>query len=345
MQPVLLASLVGILAFVVGFATQRGSICSVLAARQIVETGKASRLVAFVTASLWALALAVPLHWIAASSFMLSPSYAATAVTVLGGALYGLGTIVNGGCVFGTVGRIASGRISFLTALPGIALGAGLGARAVTTRSPDEAREMLLGSPSPTAVVVLILAVVLIGRALAGLIRSHRRAGLGVRRALSAGRWRTSLAMMIIGLVGGLLFATGQPWSYPAMLRQVGNAAFGAPSAFAAITIIGPLATFVGAIAGAALGGRFIRPRLEASQLARSFIGGSMMGFAGALVPGGNDALLLSALPSLAAHGAVAAAAMLAVQLALCALARQWKTRGDTVLPRKRTSDGKSQAP
>ena len=54
-----------LLAFGVGFATQRGSICGLLAARQFAETGRTSRLAAFVTASLWALVLTVPLccHW------------------------------------------------------------------------------------------------------------------------------------------------------------------------------------------------------------------------------------------------------------------------------------------
>ena len=48
---------------------------------------------------------------------VLSPSFEASAAAVLGGALYGLGTFINGGCVFGTVARIASGNLSFTRAL------------------------------------------------------------------------------------------------------------------------------------------------------------------------------------------------------------------------------------
>jgi len=51
------------------------------------------------------------------------------------------------------------------------------------------------------------------------------------------------------------------------------------------------------------------------------------MGFATILVPGGNDTLLLSALPSLAAHGAVAYLAMFGVQLSLSIIAGRWKLR------------------
>ena len=44
-------------------------------------------------------------------------------------------------------------------------------------------------------------------------------------------------------------------------------------------------------------------------------------------MPGGNDTLLLSALPSLAMHAAVAYLAMLGVQTCLSILAKRWKDR------------------
>ena len=76
--------MISLLAFGVGFATQRGSVCGVLAARQIVETGRVTRLLAFVTASLWALVIVVPLSWVTRGSLVLSPSYDAAAVAVIG---------------------------------------------------------------------------------------------------------------------------------------------------------------------------------------------------------------------------------------------------------------------
>jgi hypothetical protein len=60
-------------------------------------------------------------------------------------------------------------------------------------------------------------------------------------------------------------------------------------------------------------------------QLGRSLIGGGIMGFAIILVPGGNATLLLSALPSLARHGALAYLSMLSVQVLLAMVAKQWK--------------------
>ena len=218
MHAALSISMISLLAFGVGFATQRGSVCGLLAARQIVETGRATRLLAFVTASLWALVIVVPLSWVTRGSFVLSPSYDAAAVAVIGGALYGLGTSLNGACMFGTLSRITSGNLSFIAALPGIALGARVGTTiaspylAFTLRSP-------LREPSLGGFALLLLAAGLVGLTAAGIIRTHRRAGLHVGQVLRAARWRTSVAMTIIGVLGGLLFATGAPWSYSTLLR------------------------------------------------------------------------------------------------------------------------------
>lgn len=214
--------MISLLAFGVGFATQRGSVCGVLAARQIVETGRVTRLLAFVTASLWALVIVVPLSWVTRGSLVLSPSYDAAAVAVIGGALYGLGTSLNGGCMFGTLSRIASGNLSFIAALPGIALGARVG---TTIASPHLALTLAspLREPSLGGFALLLLATGLVGLAAAGIIRTHRRAGLYVGQILRAARWRTSVAMTIIGVLGGLLFATGAPWSYLTLLRVLGN--------------------------------------------------------------------------------------------------------------------------
>jgi toxin CptA len=327
MHPGLSFVVVALLAFGVGFATHRGSICGILAARQIAETGKATRLVAFMTAALWALVSVVPLSWLAKGSIFLSPSYDISVAAFLGGALYGLGTFVNGGCVFGTVARISSGNLSFLAALPGIALGAGLGDALAFPHLAFVPLGSPLRQPGFVGFAVLMVAAAFVGWAMIGIVRTHRRAGLQISQVLRASRWRTSVAMMIIGSLGGLLFATGEPWSYSTFLRQTGNLILGQEARFAPATIIGPLAILAGAITAGALGGRFTLRTVSRAQSGRSLLGGATMGFATILVPGGNDFLLLSALPSLAMHGAVAYLAMMAVQLCLSLAIKQWKSR------------------
>ena len=328
----LLYLVVAILAFGFGFATQRGSVCGVLAARQIVETGRASRLVAFVTASLWALVVIVPLAWLAPGrfilgSFTLGTSQVGAALALAGGALYGLGTIINGACVFGTASRVLSGNVSFAMALPGIAIGAGLAGtlglplwHANPTASP-------LHEPSLAAFVLLLVAAIAVMTALINIVRSYHRAGLGFSPALRAARWRTSMAMMIIGILGGALFAGGGPWSYPTFLRQAGNIAFGRPGSFDVVTIVGPLALVAGGVFSALTGGRFAWRPVSVPQIGRSLVGGVIMGIAATIIPGGNDVLLLSGLPSLSLHAALAYPAMVVTQIALLVAAKQWKVR------------------
>ena len=81
------------------------------------------------------------------------------------------------------------------------------------------------------------------------------------------------------------------------------------------------LLLFAGAVIGALLAGhlRWQRPTVRRSL--RCAAGGFIMGCGAALVPGGNDTLLLWAIPGLTVNGALAFAVMLAVIAAGFALA------------------------
>ena len=200
---------------------------------------------AFVTASLWALVVTVPLVWLMPAHFLLGTSRDGIAVAVLGGALYGLGTVMNGACVFGTAARVLSGKLSYAAALPGIALGAGLGG-ALGLPPPSQQTVSLLNQPTLGGWALLLLSAIVVAASLLRTVRAHTRGGLGITHILRAARWRTSVAMVVIGVTGGLLFAAGGPWSYPSLLRQLGNVTFGRPASFPVVSIIGPLALIAG---------------------------------------------------------------------------------------------------
>lgn len=314
-----------LLAIAFGFVAQRGGVCGVLAARQIIETGETSRLKAFAIASLWAFAVSVPLAWLLPGHFALSPSHGVIGLALAAGAFYGAGTIVNGACVFGTVSRALSGNLSFVAALPGIATGAVIAGVLQLSRLKASPSPSLFLQPSPVAWAALAVVLVLCAATLAGVVRSHRRSGVGLGQLLRAGRWRTSLAMLLIGVLGSALFVMTSGWSYPSLMRQLGNAALGLPAKFPAVTVFGPLALFAGGIVSAWFGGRFVLGRFDPKQVVRSCIGGAVMGSAASVVPGGNDAMLLSGLPSLGLHALLAYPAMLATQLALLWGLRQWR--------------------
>ena len=309
-------ALVLVMATAIGFATQRGNVCSVLAARQIAELGETSRLRSFVLASLWAMTVVTALAW---ATGRVAPAHTFTldGLTVLGAAGYGAGTMLNGACIFGTAARVLSGNLSFLATLAGIAIGGALGTilELRRLRSPIDASP--LAEPTLAGAALIMTAACICVAAVWQFWSAQRRAGKRPGQWFAAARWETAVALPVIGVLGGLLLASNQPWNYPVLLRSLGALAAGVPFDVSAITVLGPLAFTIGGIAAARLGGRAAWQRPELLQVLRSLAGGTLMGLAGFLIPGGNDALLLSGLPSLSLHALAAYIIMLAVQIGL----------------------------
>ena len=79
-----------------------------------------------------------------------------------------------------------------------------------------------------------------------------------------------------------------------------------APGRFSARTIVGSRSLCFGGIAAAGYHRRFVFRAPYPLPALQSLIGGVIMGFAWALIPGGNDAMVLYLGPSLALHGIIA---------------------------------------
>ncbi|MCB1546525.1 MAG: YeeE/YedE family protein [Hyphomicrobiaceae bacterium] len=312
------------LAFVTGFALQRGNVCSFLAARQIVELGRASRLYGLTVASAWALAVTVPLAWISPDLWKLCADRGLTAAALLGGALYGLGSFTLGACIFGVCSRSMGGDLAFLLALPGICLGASLASSLGMAHLLAPAAASPLAAPSLPGLLLVGVAAAVAALMLARVLRMQLAGGLTFARVLTASRWRSSFALTIIGVAGGLLYATGEPWAYPILMRQLGQMVMGASPTVKAATIVGPIALFAGAIASAALRGRFVLRWPDWRGGVQATLGGAIMGFAATLIPGGNDLMVLNALPGLALNGIAAYVAMMATLVGLLRLRKTW---------------------
>jgi uncharacterized protein len=312
------------LAFVSGFALQKGKVCSVLAAKQIVETGEVSRFVALGWGGLWAMAVILPLAWLQPDAFQVSAVYPATFITILAGMMYGAGAFLNGACLFGICSRAVSGSVHFLAAIPGVALG-GTMAR-VSGLLPDfsDPTSSMLAEPTMVAVGIAVAAtfaaVLTALRVTTGLATS----GMTFRQLVRAKRWRTSMAMVVIGLTQGIAFAANQTWSYASLFRQVSGYIFGITAEISPVAIVGTIGLFAGANAAQYFDGRFHFARPTMSNCVRSFAGGLVMGFSATFIPGGNDVMLLYAGPSLAIHAIVAYVAMFATLIGLAWLSR-WR--------------------
>jgi len=207
---------------------------------------------------------------------------------IAGGLLLGLGAMINGGCYLGSVLYLGTGNLNFLFTLAGI--GAGLRAMAALFPASIGVTSGLRMASGP----VWIAGVCVCAMVIVLLMRTHR----------IASRWLVLLA----GLLAGLVYARRPGWSYGGLLQSLLQGRVGLMTwRDNASTLL----LFAGAVAGAVASGRarWQRPGLQRSL--RCGAGGLIMGAGAALVPGGNDMLLLWAIPGLTVHGALAYAVML----------------------------------
>ncbi len=318
-------ALLALLAFITGFSVHRGTNCSVVAAHQLVRRRDPTRLASFIAGAAAALAVTAPFVWSDPETYKSAPNYGFTWAAAIGGAMYGIGVLTNGACALGTFVRISEGRLGFLATIPGIAIGAYLASALKLASVRGEAAAAVMAEPSALAMAALISAAIIVAAALIVTTRRIGRAGLGPSSLIRASRWRPVMAMLITGTAGGLAFAISASWAWPALVRRASEAMSGGAAEFPAPMLIGPLALFAGGFAASWLSGRF---RLRArgwQQPLRSLMGGVIMGTSAALIPGGNDVMLLSALPSLAVSGLVAYAAMFAVLIPALAILGKWR--------------------
>lgn len=301
-----------LLAAVIGFASHRASLCTVRAVGEVMSAGSSNLLQSFGKAVLWASLVAGTLViWLAVPA-PATLTRAPVGFAIGGGFVFGVGAAINGGCSFSTLQRLAEGDLSMLVTL--LAFGVGVLSWDVVqahwsvtqlvpvasqwTRWPLTAN-WLLGGLWIWAVYELV-----------SLARSQRSRTL--RERLLAPTYRLSTAAAMLGIAGGALYAAQGAWTYTNFLRAEVSVIFSgtAPSGRHAMLVVALLAGML--LSAAERGTLVLRSWRLDGNLNRRVAGGWLMGVGGALVPGGNDTLLLGAMPSLSLQAVAAYAALLA---------------------------------
>lgn len=154
-----------------------------------------------------------------------------------------------------------------------------------------------------------------------------RTLGISWSQRLFNGHYRLSTAAVILGISSGILYTLHGTWTYTTVLKQEVQGLFRADINLSWLL----LGLFLAMIAGMSLsswqrGGFHLKWRGGRSH---RFCGGLLMGLGGALIPGGNDELILRAIPALSPHALPAYIALLAG--VTCALGWLRFLRGKTV--------------
>lgn len=142
-------------------------------------------------------------------------------------------------------------------------------------------------------------------------------------------RFRLSTVAAVIGVSNGILYAQLGTWSYTHTLRRsvgqlVAPTDVGAGQVSAIMLWWLFLALVVSVIVSSVLNRRFVLDWRALTGWQGFLWGGILMGLGAALVPGGNDVLLLNAIPGLSPHALPAYLAMLA-GIAIALMVVKWR--------------------
>lgn len=279
-----LPALMGVL---LGASAHRAGLCTVKAVAEVMTTRRAHVLWSFLKASLWTLGLLSVAAWAGLHADLSARALSLTGVA--GGILFGVGAGLNGACSFSTFSRLAEGHGVMLMTLVGWGLGL-LAVRSVVT-SPQ-------GSTSATSLPAWIVLPGLVWLLWEGWRLGRRvwRRGKGI---LTDGHWPLSLGVFLVALGMTGLLLMGRPWSFTSTAICASGAAEPAPCAHPGTLWLVSGAAMLSMLTSAVLRGSF---RLRPVQLRSAFrrLGaGSLMGAGAAMIPGGNDGLILFGIPSL----------------------------------------------
>lgn len=233
---------------------------------------------------------------------------------IVGGFLFGMGAAINGGCSLSTVQQLADGDTSVLLTLSAFVAGV-VGVLAIENRWLSQVVQVQpLWWWQLTPAQHISLVTVLLLWAARELVMQWRRRNpsLSIWQRLAAPRYRLSFGVLLLGVCSGLLFLLEGAWTHTNYLREETKSWLFdgiAPGWLRGVLV---MTLFLGMLVSSIHRSSF-RWRLPVTDnwLKRS-VGGVLMGAGGALVPGGNDTLILVLIPTLSIQAVASYVALLA---------------------------------
>ena len=292
-----------LLAAVLGFAAHRASVCTVRAVTELIFSRTGYMFLSIAKSSMWVLVITLPFFWLMPAESTKLGGWRLTEVAILGGFSFGVGAGLNGACAFSTMARIVDGEVRMLLTVVGFALG-------VLSYVMLVNRQWLMRPVASPALVGMLLdwtmaaGIALLIWAAYELVRLWRTrpAGSSVVEMILAPQYRLSTSAMVIGVAGSAIFLNFGSPGYTATLQNLIEGYIGeqSPPAFERLVLF--IAVFLGMLLSTIQRGSFRLDWLPRLSWLRNLGGGTLMGFGTALLPGGNDALVLYGIPSLSPH-------------------------------------------
>lgn len=303
-----------LLVFLIGFAAHRASLCTVRAVMQWLDDHKASVLISFIKAAAWSCLLAGVFVLLGLPINGVPVTHGVWWLGVFGGFLFGVGAAINGGCSLSTVQQLADGDSTMLLTLLAFVSGVTGTMTLENLWLPHVVQPHTLWWQQLTLWQHATLVTVLMLWAMRELAMQWQRRdqSLTALQRLTAPRYRLSFSALLLGVCSGLLFLLEGTWTYTNYLREQTNSWFfdGISTGWLRGGLV--LTLFVGMLVSSFHRGSFRWRWPNSSNWQRRVLGGLLMGSGGALVPGGNDTLILVLIPTLSLQALASYVALLA---------------------------------
>lgn len=313
MAPLALLLIATVCAFLMGYSVNQGSTCAVSAAKELVHQGQGTMLTGFAVAVGTAGLICLPLAWVFGSDIHLAGDYGVSASLIAGAVLLGVGALINDACLFGTLSRIGHGEVRFFALPIGLTIGFMIADRQnwlqAHARIPNA-----MGQPSLAGYFVIVAFALLL---VLGLRLLGREMAPPTLRD-----WPLRRAMVILGICGALLFSLTPGWTYADAVHRAVTTSNGMKAIDLGV-IVAAIAALAGALASGVQARKFHWEMPTIMTVSRSLVGGTIMAFGGTLIPGGNDTLLLSSVPSATVSGLTAYAVM-SVTVPILLIGQRW---------------------
>lgn len=273
--------------FALGFALVRANSCTVASTKRLICDGKTDWLIGLLVAISWSGISLVAVAALMPGHVRLPAQIPLGGYLILGSVLLGVGATINQGCFLGSISQFGRGNFNYLFTLLGIAL-----ALAWANHGDASTDDISAAHIAPRiAIFANPVALLFVPFALYGVAQFIRS------------RKQTMLALIGVGVSGGMIYAMNPDWSYTALLSKLVRGDY----QIAGLKLeLGAAAMFAGAFWSSFLAHTFNCRWPTVRQGAGCFLGGLLMGVGAGLIPGGNDSLMLWAIPGLTLYGPVA---------------------------------------
>jgi uncharacterized membrane protein YedE/YeeE len=303
------------LALLMGFVADRTHLCSVHAVHDVLFERRAAQLLSFVKIVLWVVAISLLLEWLLASRPVAAVAFQFSLVSMTGGILFGVGSVINDGCSLHTLTRLGRGNLGMAVSIVGLIIGVLVG-KALFLQVPMLAPTAALVAPAASAYREVLLACLAIW-ILVESVRLCRRFRLAeFKRNIMAAEYALSPAAALVGITNGVLFAVAGTWMYTYTLAQgASNLMFSDSELYRPVPALlwWLLLAYLAGIVASSLSHHSLHLTIRPQRSwLRYLLGGLLMGLGASMVPGGNDVLLLNSIPGFSSHAVPAYLSMLA---------------------------------